>query len=389
MTRKFVAGFIPLVDAACLLIAADFGFAETEGLEIQLVREVSWANVREKLSAGIFDAAHLLAPMAIASALDLMPGSTPLTAPYVLAMNGNGITVSEALFQDIMANLDDGSVPPSPLATARALARIVADRKRRRQPPLTFGTTFPFSCHTYQLRFWLAAGGIDTSEDVRIAVLPPPYMVESLKGGEVDGFCVGAPWNSRAVELGIGHIIHFGSEIVERLTEKVIAARSDWARHHGDLLISLMRSVSAAAAFASKPENWELCSERLSAPGRIDAGRDLIKQSLSGALKVDRAGSYRRDNGHLILGEGLKARPDTAQAAWFYSQMVRWKQASFEPGLLAKAQAVLSPDLFDLTFTVELEDRAALPAPPDGLGAFTGPRFDQQAIVEYLRSFEG
>src|SRR5271157_799994 len=103
MTDKIVAGFIPLVDAAALLTAADFSFAEREGLEIALVREVSWANVREKLSAGIFDVAHLLAPMAIASSLDLMPGSVPLTAPYVLAINGNAITVSPMLFRKIIA----------------------------------------------------------------------------------------------------------------------------------------------------------------------------------------------------------------------------------------------------------------------------------------------
>src|ERR1700720_325600 len=101
MTEKITIGFIPLADAASLLAAADFGFAEGEGLGVELVREVSWANVREKLSAGIFDAAHLLAPMAVASALDLMPGSVPLTAPYVLAINGNAITVSRRLYQDI------------------------------------------------------------------------------------------------------------------------------------------------------------------------------------------------------------------------------------------------------------------------------------------------
>src|SRR5215468_2222595 len=127
MTERITAGFIPLVDAASLLIAADFGFAEAEGLDIELVREVSWANMREKLGAGRYDVVHLLAPMAVASSLGLMPGSVPLTAPYVLAINGNAITVSLNLYGEIAAQL--AGAEPAPLATAQAIARIAASRK--------------------------------------------------------------------------------------------------------------------------------------------------------------------------------------------------------------------------------------------------------------------
>jgi len=344
MKDKVVAGFIPLVDAAGLLIAADFGFVEKEGLQIELVREVSWANVREKLSAGIFDVAHLLAPMAIASSLDLMPGSVPLAAPYVLATNGNAITVGEALYRGIAMRLEGREM--TPLATAQALAAIIAERKEAGEAPLTFGTTFPFSCHTYQLRFWMGAAGIDTANDVRIAVLPPPYMVESLKTGEVDGFCVGAPWNSVAVELGLGHILHFGCEVVHPLTEKVLAARQDWTLRNEGVMIRLMRAVSAAAAFASMPENWDACCERLSAPDRAGAGASLIKRALSGSVKVSPDGSTRTDDRYLVLGAGPDARPDPAQADWLYSQMVRWGQVAPDPAFGEAARSVFSADLF-------------------------------------------
>ena len=103
---------------------------------------------------------------------------------------------------------------------------MVAARKARGEQPLTFGMTFPFSTHNYHLRFWMAAGGVDPDEDVRLVVLPPPYMVESLANGHVDGFCVGAPWNSVAVDLGIGFILHFVSEILLRAAEKVLAVRA-------------------------------------------------------------------------------------------------------------------------------------------------------------------
>ena len=107
---------------------------------------------------------------------------------------------------------------------------MVATRKARGEEPLTFGMTFPFSTHNYHLRFWMAAGGVDPDEDVRLVVLPPPYMVESLANRHVDGFCVGAPWNSVAVDLGIGHILHFVSEILPRAAEKVLGVRERWAR---------------------------------------------------------------------------------------------------------------------------------------------------------------
>jgi ABC-type nitrate/sulfonate/bicarbonate transport system substrate-binding protein len=382
MTEKITAGFIPLADAASLLIAADFGFAEAEGLDLELVREVSWANMREKLGAGRFDVAHLLAPMAVASTLGLMPGSAPLTAPYILAINGNAITVSLNLYSEIAAEL--AGAEPAPLATARAIARIVARRKRQGLPPLTFGSTFPFSCHSYQLRFWLASGGVNTAEDIKLIVLPPPYMVESLRNGEADGFCVGAPWNSHAVELGLGHILHLGCDIVQWLTEKVIAARFDWAQHNEDMVIRLMRSVSAAAVFASKPENREACCERLSAKGRLDIDRSLIAHALSGTFKISPEGACRSDARHLMLGAGHSARPDGAQAAWFYSQMVRWGQVPTEPRLLRAAQAVLSSDLFDRAFDYPKEAAGTALRPADGLGAFTGPPFDKDRISGYL-----
>jgi two-component system, oxyanion-binding sensor len=384
MNEKLTIGFIPLADAASLLVAADFGFAKAEELDIELIREVSWANVREKLSAGLFDAAHMLAPMAVAPAFNVMPGEV-FAAPYVLATNGNAITVSPKLFNEIEAELS--GAPARPLETAKALARIAERRKREGMSPLTFGSTFPFSCHSYQLRFWMAAGGLDTTADLRLIVLPPPFMVESLKSGEVDGFCVGAPWNSVAVDLGLGHILHFGCEIASHLTEKVIAVRRDWLVTHEDAVIRLMRAVSAAAEFASAPENRNACCERLSAPDRIHAGPALIGAALSGTIRVGPGGTPRADDRYLILGAGPGARPDERQAAWFYSQMVRWGQVTARQHLAGAARAVLSAGLFDRTFGQQATGpRTALPA--DGLGLFAGPCFNKDRISEYLAAID-
>ena len=169
---KLRIGFIPLADAAALIVAVDKGFAAQEGLDIDLVREVSWSNVRDKLNIGLFDAAHLIAPVAIASSLGIGHVKVPIVAAYGLGVNGNAITVTPALHAAI-ADAADGNVL-DPVVSGQALARVVAARKKRGQDPLTFGMTFPFSTHNYHLRFWMAAGGVDPDEDVRLVVLPPP-----------------------------------------------------------------------------------------------------------------------------------------------------------------------------------------------------------------------
>src|SRR5213079_1534011 len=253
MTERLRIGFIPLADAAALLIAVDKGFCAAEGLDVELVREVSWSNVRDKLNIGLFDAAHLIAPIAIASSLGIGHVKVPIVAPFGLGVNGNAITVSPALYAAIAAAANGSIVDP--IVSARALARVVAARKARGEEPLTFGMTFPFSTHNYHLRFWMAAGGVDPDEDVRLVVLPPPYMVESLANKHVDAFCVGAPWNSVAVDLGIGFILHFVSEILPRAAEKVLAFQSRTVREHPDILARLVRAHARAADFVEEVGN--------------------------------------------------------------------------------------------------------------------------------------
>jgi NitT/TauT family transport system ATP-binding protein len=375
MTDKVTAGYIPLVDAVGLLVAADFGFAEQEGLKIELIREVSWANIREKLNTGLLDTAHLLAPMAIASTLNLMPGSVPLAAPFILATNGNAITVGNTLWQEIESELHGEA--PHPLATATALARIAARRKSRSLPNLTFGCTFPFSCHSYLLQVWMAAGGLDAACDTRLIVLPPPHMVDSLKCGEVDGFCVGEPWSSLAVELGLGQILHFGAEIVNRLTEKVLAARVDWLDANAERMIRLMSAISAAAEFAKAPEHWDLICEKLAAPDRLNVKADLTKRALCGSLKTGPGGGMREDRNFLQLGTGFWGRPDKTQAAWLYAQMLRWGQTDAKTEDIARVEAVFSADLFDRAFGPIEADAIPHPGSKDNVGCFAGLLFDK------------
>jgi two-component system, oxyanion-binding sensor len=381
MTGPLSIGFIPLVDAAALIVAVDKGFAAAEGLDVTLVREVSWSNVRDKLNIGLFDAAHLLAPVAIASSLGLGHVKVPIVAPFNLGLNGNAITVSPALHAAIMAEIDGDRFDP--MATAQALSRVVAARLKSGAEPVTFGMTFPFSTHNYQLRFWMAAGGVDPDEDVRLVVLPPPYMVDSLANGQVDAFCVGAPWNSIAVDCGVGQILHFASDILVRAAEKVLAVRQSWSEKNPEAVAALIRSTFRAAEFIEQPQNRAEAARILAQPERIGVDAGVIQRTLDGRLKISPDGTMRESNRYLLVGREGAARPDPVQAAWLYAQMVRWGQASISPEALGIAKAVFRLDLYDAALGRQGRAEAS-----DAIGAFAGPRFDADDIAGHLAAFE-
>ncbi|MCG2626629.1 ABC transporter substrate-binding protein [Bradyrhizobium sp. WYCCWR 13023] len=381
MTAPLRIGFIPLVDAAALIVAVDKGFTAAEGLEVELVREVSWSNVRDKLNIGLFDAAHLLAPVAIASSLGLGHVKVPIAAPFNLGINGNAITVSPALHSALMEVIDGDRFDP--MVTAKALAKVVAKRRKAGADPLTFGMTFPFSTHNYQLRFWMAAAGVDPDEDVRLVVLPPPYMVDSLKSGHVDAFCVGAPWNSIAVDLGIGHILHFVSDILGRAAEKVLAVRQVWADKNPDVVAALVRAAVKAAEFIEEPANLAQAAQILAQPERIGVDAEVIQRSLIGRLKISPDGAMRESGRYLLVGREGAGRPDPVQAAWLYAQMVRWGQTPLSPEAVKTAMGVFRPDLYDAALGQSGADQPNAP-----FSAFAGPAFDPTDLGGYLASFE-
>jgi ABC-type nitrate/sulfonate/bicarbonate transport system substrate-binding protein len=374
-------GYIPLVDAVTLIVAVDKGFARLEGLSVELVREVSWSNVRDKLNIGLFDAAHLLSPVAIASSLGIGHVRVPLIAPFNLGLNGNAITVSAKLYASLAARSDGDLSDPG--VSARALAREVAERNAANSEPLTFGMTFPFSNHNYQLRFWMAAGGIDPDEDVRLVVLPPPYMVESLASGHVDGFCVGAPWNSVAVESGVGRILHFGSEIIARASEKVLAVRERWANDNPEPVRALIRALARASQYTDNLDNLPAVSALVAQ--RLGVDPSLISRTLTGNMKIALDGVGRSDRRYIMIGRNGASRPDPVQAAWLYAQMARWNQAPVSEDLNAIAKQVFRPDLYDeILGNPDGRDDSE---PADGIGSFAGPPFDPCDIAHYLAAW--
>jgi NitT/TauT family transport system ATP-binding protein len=201
----------------------------------------------------------------------------------------------------------------------------------------------------------------------------------------VHAFCVGAPWNSVAVDLGIGLILHFVSEILARAAEKLLAVRASWADENPDALRRLVRAHRKAAAFVEDIANRDEVTAILSAPNRIGVAPEVIRRTLDGRMKVAPDGTVRVDERYLLIGRQSAARPDPVQAAWLYAQMVRWGQAPLSADLLTAAKAVFRPDLYDNA--MEPEPASPPGEPPDGIGAFTGPAFDPDDIAGHLAAW--
>jgi NitT/TauT family transport system ATP-binding protein len=231
----------------------------------------------------------------------------------------------------------------------------------------------------------MAAGGVDPDEDVRLVVLPPPYMVDSLANGHVDAFCVGAPWNSVAVDLGVGHILHFVSDVLVRAAEKVLAVRQSWSENNPTVVAALIRAHFRAAEFIEDPQNRAEAARILAQPERIGVDADVILRTLDGRLKISPDGTMRESSRYLLVGREGAARPDPVQAAWLYAQMVRWGQASISPEALDVARAVFRPDLYDAALGLEGNARKAS---SDAIGAFAGPAFDASDIAGHLAAFK-
>ncbi len=371
MTRSLRIGYMPLTDAALLHVAKAQQFAAGRGLDVELLAESSWANIRDKLVAGHFDAAHMLAPAAIAVSLGIGQFKAPLVAPVALGLNGNAITVSQPLFETLLREAQGDVADPH--VTAQALARIAVRRRKGGQAPLTFGHVFPFSTHHYQLRLWMRAGQLESDEDIRLVVVPPPFMVDTLRKGLLDGFCVGAPWNSLAVTAGAGTILHQGTDIVRDCPEKVLAFRAEWARSHVEDVRALAEAVADASRWAAAASNWNSLVALL----KSTAGHNVSAQTIETILgkPASPSGLALRATGLRLDELAIKAEP--AQALWLYAQMVASGQSSYSDVLAVAAAAVYAPELGP-----PLSRPAATPI------IFDGPKFSPNDIPSFLAALE-
>lgn len=337
-------GFIPLIDCAALAVAVDCGFATSAGLNLVLSKEPSWAAIRDKVTVGHLNCAHMLGPMVVASSLGVGHIKVPLIAPMALGLNGNAITVSNAICERmIAAGMTAGDVVSGP----RALRRVLDADQAAGRPPLTFAVVFPFSAHNYELRSWLAAGGINPDHDVRLVVVPPAMMVANLEQGLIDGFCVGAPWNAVASDAGLGEIVATKSEIWRNGPEKVLGVRKEWAEAHPELLQKLIQVLVRAAEWAGDTTNLNPLAEILAKPAYLATPVSTVRRVLMGdiprpaALKPDHP-----DNDFITFFRNHATFPWLSHGAWFTEQMIKWRQVDLDTDPIQTAKEVYRPDLY-------------------------------------------
>jgi two-component system, oxyanion-binding sensor len=395
-------GFSPLLDCAILAVAHEMGFAAAEGITLDLVREISWANIRDKLALGYFDAAHCLAPMAISTSLGatgrgLGQLRTALTVPFALGLNGNSIAVSGTLFDEMSAVAKGKVIFRQPMHAGAALHAIARMRQAENRRPIIFGTVFPASCHTYQLRHWLKLNAMDPDQDVELQVLPPSMMADALAGGYIDGFCAGEPWGSVAVHRGVGRKLLYGRDLWSRGPEKILAVRQAWSDAHPVLQSKLLRALHAAALWCDTPENRIVLAALLARPAYLDLPAEILESILcaAGDLPGDPPGDaiiYQRDFANF---------PWPSQCAWLAAHMMA--AGHLRPGYSAEALASLfRPDVLrdalrgiaalpaadtkteasiaDLPVPMTDRTMATLPAAP----AFDGEAFDAAMPDLYL-----
>jgi NitT/TauT family transport system ATP-binding protein len=372
MLERIVAAFVPLVDCAVLVAAREHGFAADAGLELALVKEPSWASLRDHLCLGHVDCAHSLAPLPVALTLGVGQVQVDCIAPFVLGRGGNAVTVSTPLFDEMYAKSPNESLD-EPGAAGRALARIV----REREEPLTLGMVFPFSNHNFDLRYWLAAAGVHPDRDVRLVAIPPPLMVDSLQQGLVDGFCVGEPWNSLAAAHGFGRIVATQSQLFPRAVEKVLALRASF--EHPERLNRLLQALDAAAKWVDDAENHPALAALLARPEYLGVPEESIVAALDGRLHLG-FGAAKRDVDFMYFHRHAANAPRSADGLWIYAQMVRWGQLAASPQAQRAAAAVFSPQWYQRSVPAAALDA---PAPPP----FDRIAFTANDVPAYVAQF--
>ncbi|MGB3338135.1 MAG: CmpA/NrtA family ABC transporter substrate-binding protein [Devosia sp.] len=338
-TTHLTAGFLPLLDSVLLVLAREKGFAAAEGLDLHLVRETSWANIRDRAAIGHFDIAQMLAPMPLAASLGLTPIATPMIAPVVLGLGNNAITVSAELWKAMAGHGAPGDLAAGPAGAA--LAKVVAESTRK----LRFGVVHQTSSHNYELRYWLAASGIVPDRDVEIVVLPPPLLPDALGTGGIDGYCVGEPWNSIGVATKGAHIATVKALIWQSSPDKVIGMRAEWAKDHPDLVSAVVRAIYHAGVWCADPTNHPEAADIMAAPAYLDASSQIVGRALTGALDVG-GEKIRHVPDYFIPHASAANFPWKSHALWYYSQMVRWGEVAASPANAATAAASFRPDLY-------------------------------------------
>lgn len=325
-------GIIALTDCAPIVMAHELGFFKKFGITSIVSKEASWAVIRDKLSIGENHATHMLIGMPLASTMGLAGSPVkPLVVPWLLNRNGQAITLNNRLKQ---AGVRD----------PKAL-KPIADKAKASGTPLTFAMTFPTGTHAMWMRYWLASGGIHPDRDVSLITVPPPQMVANMKVDKMDGFCVGEPWNNRAIADRIGFTATTTQKMWKDHPEKVCAFTEEFATKNPKTVKAILKALHLASLHLDQMTNRPSAAEVIARPAYINCPPQIILERLMG--KYDYGdGRVEQDPHYMIFADRDCNYPQPAFATWWLTQFRRWGMVKGAPDYKGIAARVMRPDLY-------------------------------------------
>ena len=402
-------GFIKLTDCAPLVIAYEKGYFEDEGLNVQLEAQANWKVLLDRVIDGQLDGAHMLAGQPLGAAIGFGTKADIVTA-FSMDMNGNAITVSNAVWAEMKKNLPmQGGKVEHPIK-ADALKKVV-DAWKKEGKPFKMGMVFPVSTHNYELRYWLAAGGLNPgyytpsdisgtkNADVLLSVTPPPQMPATMEAGTIHGYCVGEPWNQQAVVKGIGVPVITDDEIWKGNPEKVFGVTKAWADKYPNTHIAVVKALIRAgkwldASMANRIEAVKL----LSKSQYVGADAAVIGNSMTGTFEYEK-GDKRPAPDFNIFFRNYATYPFYSDAIWYLTQMRRWGQigeAKPDSWYIDTAKKVYRPDIYLQAAKALIAEKKLLDSEvpkTDGFkgvqgGFIDGVSYDGRKPNDYLAKFK-
>lgn len=370
-TPKVRIGIIALTDCSSIVMAHELGLFKQYGIESTVSKEASWAVIRDRLSLGENQATHMLYGMPYASTMGLLGApKKPMIIPFCLNRNGQAITLDTAL-------RDQGVRAPAQL-------KPLVDTAKQAGRPLTFAMTFPPGTHAMWMRYWLASGGINPDKDVTLITIPPPQMVANMKVGKMHGFCVGEPWNARAIADGIGFTAVTSQQIWSDHPEKVLAFTAEFAEKNPKTVRAVMRAVLEASRYLDNLDNRPHVAEVVSRPQYINCEPSIILGRLLGTYDYG-DGRSEQDPLYMTFFDRDTNFPWKSHGLWWISQLRRWGMVGGDVDYAAVVDQVHRPDLYR-----EVAEEVGIAAPATDLKTevlFDGVAFDPAEPEAYATRF--
>jgi nitrate/nitrite transport system substrate-binding protein len=362
-------GFIPLTDCASVVMAGELGLFKKYGLNVTISKEASWAAVRDKLILGQLDAAHVLYGLIYGAHLGIGSQKKDMAILMNLNYNGQAITLSNKL-KDV--GITDG-----------AKLKAAVDKKQRE---FTFAQTFPTGTHAMWLYYWLAANGIDPFKDVKTIVIPPPQMVANMRVGNMDGFCVGEPWNARAIFDKIGFTATTTQAIWKNHPEKVLGTTKEFVDKYPNTARAMVAAVIEASQHIDAMANRAKVSEIIGGKSYVNAPPPVIHGRMQGNYEDGKGGQWKDENYMKFYMDGEVNYPFLSHGVWFMTQHRRWGLLKQEVDYLALAKQVNQTGLYS-----DVATQLGVPLPKTPMKTetlFDGTVFDPAKAAEYAAGFK-